>query len=90
MSQKTIYKCDGCYKEIGQRPHISIRIQDNASGVAVPPNPEFINGTTYWHCVSFPLKFMHFHNGHCMQKYFDKLLAEFSLKKNESKNNSQR
>lgn len=73
--QKTIYTCDQCEKEIGNKRHITLVMAANmvASGIAVPPS----KGQSTWG-VHHKLngKFLHFCNGVCIGRYFSALLKK--------------
>lgn len=89
MSQVTQYICDGCGRPCGNNPHITMLIQGGeATGIALPPkHPQ--GSTSGWSVKrDFGGRFTHFHNGDCAKKFFDKLLAKYTAKKNERKNNS--
>jgi len=80
MSQHTVYKCDQCKREIGQKAHVSLVFanQMNASGIAVPPK----GGNNSWG-MSNTLngRFVHFHDGKCIGLYFDALIKKATNKK---------
>ena len=72
MSQKTIYTCDACQKEIGEKKHISLQVNSGLSGVAMPPDKKFL----HWRIVKLPLSFMHFCSAKCMSGWFGGLLIK--------------
>lgn len=68
----TIYKCDQCKKEIGEKKHLSFQFY-KFSGVSVPvkPAPYTLPSVTRWEVrESLDGKFMHFCGVACMSKYF--------------------
>lgn len=79
MSQHTVYKCNQCKKEIGQKTHITLVFANhmNASGIAVPPK-----GNNSWEVhQTLSGHFVHFHNGKCIGLYFDSLIKMTTSKK---------
>ena len=88
--QKTTYFCDTCKRIIGDKPHISLGLNKGLSGIALPPNTEFIDElpgylNSNWTIKKVKSGFMHFHTGECVKKYFDKLLKEALNPKKKSK-----
>jgi hypothetical protein len=78
MSQKTIYTCDSCQKEIGEKPHISLSFS-NYSGIALPPNtPNNTGGILgQWKVVnSIQGRFYHFCSGTCIGSFFTGLMKK--------------
>ena len=71
--QKTIYICDQCQKEIGDKKHISVAFGGPVSGIAVPPN----KGQQSWG-VHHKLNnsFRHFCNGSCIGHFFSDLMKK--------------
>lgn len=69
--QKTLYYCDQCKNTIGAKKHISLNLGNNFTGIAIPPKSEFLKWT-----VKKLAGFLHFCNGACIGKYFDKLIEE--------------
>lgn len=71
MTQKTIYVCDNCQKEIGPKKHISLAIATHhgASGVALPPGKN-----QGWVVKSLPKNFVHFCTARCISQWFGGLL----------------
>lgn len=81
MSQRVVYECDQCGKEIGKKAHISIRMyhQDGATGIAVPQGTGGKTGG--WQVVRSLPHFSHFCNGKCIGAYMDAKIKEASEKK---------
>ncbi len=81
--QQTVYKCDNCVLEIGQKEHISLRLGSN-SGIAVPPGVKQGNGSTtgFWTTTpSLNGKFIHFCSIKCLGDYFKSLMGGRKVKK---------
>ena len=68
--RQTVYKCDHCTTELGEKTHISLSFS-NYSGIAFKPEAR------YWEVLK-PLKgkFMHFCNSKCIGAYFKRLMDE--------------
>lgn len=72
MSQQTIYKCDQCRKEIGDKIHITLMLSRGpGTGIAVPK--------PHWHTEQLNGNFLHFHSGKCIGEYFDALIKKQQL-----------
>lgn len=78
--RSTIYKCDECKKEIGDKIHLSLSF-GAYSGVAVPPKTKKQSWVV---AGSLQGSFSHFCSTGCLKKYFDGLLAK--IKKANGKN----
>lgn len=78
--QKSAYYCDQCKRVLGDVAHVSLNINVNLSGVAVPPHSLFGEGEgpANWYVKSVPHAFMHFHIT-CVEKFFKKI-AEINTK----------
>lgn len=86
--QKTVYKCDQCGREIGEKPHISLvlNINHDGCGIAVPPlkkGDKHSGRYSLWTTKRFDRSFIHFCNEEHLAKYFKKKLvaATKSIKK---------
>jgi len=81
MAHRSIYECDECKKEIGENHHISLMLNiahhsnNNANGIAMPPTEH-----RGWKMKGFKTNFIHFCNGSCAKKFFDKHLKEAKKK----------
>lgn len=87
--RQTVYKCDQCTKEIGEKKHISIQFAEY-SGIAVPPSGYrpvknfekkdesfLVQGYGSWTIQnSLRGRFMHFCNAVCLQRFFSSLMAK--------------
>lgn len=71
MSQHTVFKCNHCKKEIGEKIHISLMIGSNgiSSGIAVPPHDN-----VQWRVRGLPENFLHFHDEKCLGNFFGDLI----------------
>ncbi len=68
--QLTIYKCDQCKKEIGDKKHVSANFT-NYSGIFHK------NKLERWEAKkSIQGQFMHFCNGKCIGAYFSNLMKK--------------
>lgn len=70
--QKTVYKCDHCDQEMGDKKHISLRFGAN-SGIALPPHTPMKGGQMAPMWVTEPSlsgKFVHFCDEICIKLYF--------------------
>lgn len=72
--RKTIYKCDNCGDEIGDKKHFSFLFSNNYCGVAIPP--EKVGDR--WEMAENHLngKFIHLCGLRCMKVFFSNLLAK--------------
>ncbi len=74
MSQQIVYKCNACGKIIGEKTHLSISFQGGSiTGTAYPPTHPDVD-LEKWYVKSFDERWVHFHNGTCAGKWFDKQL----------------
>ena len=75
--RQTVYKCDQCEKEIGNKKHVSLAC-GQYSGVAVPPKEVIgiasVNMGSWQVKSSLQGKFMHFCNGQCIARFFSDLI----------------
>jgi hypothetical protein len=77
----TIYKCNECKKEIGNKIHLSLHFA-TGSGVAVPPGA----GIHMWRVESYMQgQFLHFCGINCLSKYFGNLMANSDASKKKEK-----
>lgn len=74
--QKTIYKCDECKKEIGEKPHISLVMNNSVNGIALPPNHP--KGQSHWY-VQRIHGFLHFCSAEHLAKWFEKEIAKYAV-----------
>jgi hypothetical protein len=74
--QQTIYRCDGCQEEIGNKVHISIRLGSD-SGITEPP----AHDAGYWkvHRPESMGSFLHFCCPQHMAGYFQGVIATLGL-----------
>lgn len=78
--QVTIYKCDKCKKEIGNKKHLSLSF-GQYSGVAVPPTAKGIHGNKRWSIeTSVQGMFLHFCSTKHLAEYFDGLIEKATKK----------
>lgn len=76
--RQTVYKCDHCKVEIGDKKHISLQFA-NYSGIAIPPSTdEMVKftkgfGNTWKVVESLQGKFVHFCNHVCLGRYFGEI-----------------
>lgn len=79
--RKTVYKCDQCNTEFGDKKHISLSFS-SYSGIAIPPSTDemvkFTKGFGNVWTVKESLngKFMHFCNGQCISRFFGALMKK--------------
>ena len=75
--QKTVYYCDECKKNVGDKYHISLGLNKGASGIAVPPGQKEFGGLDLsWRVERVESGFMHFCNGKCLGTFFDKMMKK--------------
>ena len=73
--QKTVYICDGCNKDIGDKQNISANFS-NQSGIFTKDK----NGT-WQNRASIQGKFLHFCGVKCISSYFTNLMNSVKNKK---------
>ena len=81
MSRVSYYKCDGCGKPTGEKPHITLFVGGGAgSGIALPPgHPR--GSDDGWHTAHGFSGLYHFHSGKCAAIFLDRMFAKATDKK---------
>ena len=82
MSRAFYYKCDGCDKPTGDKPHIVLCVGHDAhSGIALPPKSKWSSNTEWRVRQNIVRGVYHFHNPACVAKWFGLRLIEATDKK---------
>ena len=79
--RQTVYKCDECKKEIGEKRHISLQY-GQYSGIAIPSHPiPYTSPNVVRWSVEGGIKgtFAHFCNAQCLQRFFSVLMKKATV-----------
>lgn len=80
--QRTIYQCDECEKEIGDKLHIHMDLRSNIRvGIAMEQHNDGVWGLH----LKLKQAIYHFCNSVCLQRFFSKMMKEAKAKKGNLK-----